>query len=338
MNLNKFGEALFLLFLGMALISSPLLAQNYEDILKLSFNAQSQVNFEGIKKTQIYTPNRIYSFTSKIIYQKPNFIYVEYLDPSQIKGRMIIDDGEKRIEYLPGTDKKIKVLPSLNYPRIKEKKERVLKIMLTNFNISKISEEKILERQVYVVSLYPKDSISLFFKLWIDKKTHLVLKKEKYNPEGKLILSSHYTKVNFNKHFSKENLYDKLSKIPSYIEESSSFSCYTLEEIKARVNFPISFPGYLPPEYIFQEGEVKIEKKTVKMVYTNGLEVIVFFQRPSINITMGPHKQMKFDNLQIRFKEDPYGKTLVWNTKKKTFVLMAEVPLEELIKIARSIK
>ncbi len=329
---------MFPLFLGLLLISSPLLAQKNEDILKLSFNAQFQVNFEGIEKTQIYTSNRVYGFVSKVIYQKPNFIYVEYLDPPQIKGRIIIDDGEKRIEYLPGIKKKIRALPSLNHPQVKEKKERALKIMLTNFNISEIFEGKILERQVYVISLYPKDSISLFLKLWIDKKTHLILRREKYNSEGKLISSSHYIKINFNKHFSKEKFYDQLPRIPSIIEKSPSSSCYTLQEIKARANFPIYLPGYLPPGYIFQEGEVIVKKKAVKLSYTNGLEVIAFFQRPSINITMGPHKQMRFDNVRIRFKEGPYGKTLVWNRKRKTFVLMGEVPLEELIKIARSIK
>ncbi len=340
MSLNKFRRVLFLLFLGMALISSSSLAEKKksEDILRLSFNAQFRVNFEGTEKTQIYTSDRIYGFVSKVIYQKPNFIYVEYLEPPQIKGRIIIDDGEKRIEYLPGINKKIRAFPSLNRPQIREIKKKALKIMLTNFTISKVFEEKILGREVYVLSLYPKDSANPFLKLWIDKKTHLMLRREKYNPEGKLISSSHYIKIDFNRHFPKEKLYGKLFKVPPTIEKPPSSSCYTLQEIKAQANFPVFFPGYLPPGYIFQEGEVIVKKKSVKLTYANGLEVIVFFQRPTINITMKHHEWMRFDDVQIRFREGPHCKTLAWNRKKKTFVLIGEISLEELVKIARSIK
>jgi len=339
MNLNKFWEVfLFLIILSLILVSSPSLAQNGKDILRLSFDAQSQIDFEGIRKIQTYTSDKIHSFVAKVIYQKPNFIYVEYLDPPYLKGRIIIDDGEKRIEYLPRIDKKIKILPSFNCSWIKEKRKKALKITLANFNISKIPEEKILGREVYTLSLSPKNSIGPFLKLWIDKKTYLILRKEKYNPERELILSLYYTKVNFNKHFSKKELYNKLPGIPSISKKFPLPSSYTLQEIKARANFFLSFPGYLPPGYTFQEGEIMVKRKIVKLVYTNGLEVIVLFQRPSAKIAMGPHKWMNFDNLGIRFREGPYGKTLVWNRKKKTFVLMGEVPLEELVKIAQSIK
>ena len=342
MNLNKFWKtSLFLIILSLILIGSPLLAQNSKngkDILKLSLDAQSRVDFEGIRKIQTYTSNRIYSFVAKVIYQKPNFIYVEYLYPPEVKGRIIIDDGKKRIEYLPGIDKKIKILPSLNCSWIKEKRERALKIMLINFNISKIFEEKILGRKTYVLSLSPKNLIGPFLKLWIDEKTHLVLRKEKYNSEREPISVLRYTKVNFNKHFSKKEFYNKLPIIPSISKRFPLPSSYTLQEIKARANFPLSFPGYLPPGYIFQEGEIMVKRKIVKLVYTNGLEVIVLFQRPSAKIAMGHHKWKRFDNPRIRFREGPYGKTLVWDRKKKTFVLMGEVPLGELIKIAQSIK
>jgi len=337
MNLSRSWRVLFLIIFSLTLANSLSLAKEGEDILKLSFDAQFQVDFEGIRKIQTYTSNRIYSFVVKVIYQKPDFIYLEYLDPPRIKGRIIIDDGKKRIEYLPRIDK-IKTFPSLNCPWIKDKREKALKVMLTNFNISKISEAKMLGKEVYVLSLSPKDLVNPSLKLWIDKKTHFILRREKYTPEKELISSLHYTKIDFNRHFFKEKLYDKLPGIPPILEKSPPPSYYTLQEIKARANFPLFFPGYLPPGYIFQEGEIMVKKKAVKLAYTNGLEVIVLFQRPFAKITMEHHKWMNFNDMRIRFREGPYGKTLVWNIKKKTFVLMGELSLKELVKIVRSIK
>ena len=91
MNLSRLWRVLFLIIFSLTLANSLSLAKEGEDILKLSFNAQFQVDFEGIRKIQTYTSNRIYSFVVKVIYQKPDFIYLEYLDPPRIKGRIIID-------------------------------------------------------------------------------------------------------------------------------------------------------------------------------------------------------------------------------------------------------
>ena len=80
------------------------------------------------------------------------------------------------------------------------------------------------------------------------------------------------------------------------------------------------------------------KKRAVKLIYTNGLEVIVLFQTPRMNIRMGHHRFIHSGNLRIRLREGPHGKTLVWDREEKTFILMGEVTLKELIKVASSIE
>ncbi|HDN84869.1 MAG TPA: DUF4367 domain-containing protein [Candidatus Aerophobetes bacterium] len=113
---------------------------------------------------------------------------------------------------------------------------------------------------------------------------------------------------------------------------------YSGEEIKKRANFPLSFPAYLPPGYIFQGGEIIERERTVKLIYTDGLEVIILFQRPYTDILMRKNQWIKWGNLRVRFKESPHGKVFTWNKDKKTFVLIGELPLEEFVKIIQSIK
>ena len=47
---------------------------------------------------------------------------------------------------------------------------------------------------------------------------------------------------------------------------------------------------------------------------------------------------IEFGDVKVRFREGPFGNTLVWSKKNMTFVLMGELNLEEMVKIAHSMK
>lgn len=324
------------LVVSLLLINASLRADQSKDILRLSLDASSHIDFEGIKETIFYTSTKTYRLKARVIYQKPGFIYIEYIEPSQMKGKIIIDNGKQRIEYISNQNK-INTLPSFNCPQIEKIRQKALEIMLNNFQISQLYEEKVLGRRVYVLSLNPKHSIGPLLKLWIDKETYLPLKKEKYGLEGNPLFLLHYVEIKFNKSFPKKVFYDKIPKIPLNKEKIPTLF-YSRQEIEQKVDFPLSLPGYLPPGYIFQGGEIIGEGKTVKLVYTNGLEIIAFFQRPYTDILMRKNQWMRWDNLKIRFQESMHGKVFTWSRGKKTFVLIGELPFEEFIKIIRSIK
>jgi len=338
MNLRKYRIFLSIpIVLSLILFTFPLSAEENEHILNSSLDAHLQVNFEGIGETWFYTPHHKFSFITKVIYQKPDFMYIEYLEPPQAKGEIIIDDGEKRFEYLPQKDE-VKVLPSLNCPKIETRRKKALKIMLANFKISLLSQEKILGRTAYVLYLSPKNSISPSLKLWIDKETYLTLRREKYNPHGELVFFFRYIEAKFNRYFPRKELYDKIPKIPSIQKEPPLLPYYDQQEIADKAGFPIFFPKYLPSGYVFQRAELIKKESSVKLIYTNGLETIVLFQRPQIKIMMRRHRWMMFDNMRIRYKIGHYGSSLVWNRQGRTFILIGDLPLEELKKIVQSIK
>lgn len=327
----------FLIVLALAVIIFPSSAEENERILKSSFEAPSQVNFEGIKKTKLCISSHELSFITRVIYQKPDFTYVEYLEPSRVKGKILIDDGKRRIEYFSQKDK-LRILPSLNSPQIRRRREKAFNIMLSNFNISSLSQEKILGRGVYVVRLSSEKSTGPFLKLWIDKQTYLILREEKYNSQGQLVSSFRYTRVDFNKHFSRDKLYTRIPGMSSLREEPPEVSYYDKEEIVARAHFPVFFPDYLPPGYNFQGAELIEKNSGVKLIYTNGLEMIVLFQISGVDIMMKHHRWMRFEKMRVRYTSGPHGNTLVWNEGDRSFVLIGRLPLEELAKIAKSVR
>lgn len=316
-------------------LTATCFAVENEDILRSSIEAQFEVNFEGIREEQIFSSRGRLDLKARVIYQKPDFMYIEYLEPPELKGKIIIDDGKRRIEYFSQKDK-VKMFPSQHCAQIESRREKILQVLLTNFSISRLSEEKMLGREVYLLNLSPGESIGPSLRLWIDKKTHFILQREKYNPEGELLSFFRYVQAQFGKYIPREALLDNIPRIPSFEEKVPSFSYYGKEEIAGKVNFPVSFPEYTPAGYVFQGAEIT-EGEALKLIYTNGLEFVILFQRPKVDIMMRHHHLMKFDRMRIRYRSGPHGNSLVWDEGKKTFVLVGRLPLEELVKIARSV-
>jgi len=337
MNYGKLWKIIIFTLL-ISLSSTVLsLADEVEDILKYSFDSGIRANLEGIKESKIYTSTQIYTFVTREVYQEPDFMYIEYINPPRVRGRILIDDGKRRIEYIPTTGK-IRVTPSFFSSQIKEKRERNLKVLLKNFEISQLYEEQILGRPVYTISLSPKGISTPLLKIWIDKKTYFTLRKEKYNLNGEPISLFYYKKIQFNKYFPRKRFYQELPSLPQNPETHPFQTYYSLEEIKRKINFSLSLPEYFPRSYVFQEAELMGDRKTVKLIYTNGIDIVVLFQRPRIDVAMRYHRELMFRGMKMRFREGIYGNTLVWSSSGKTFVLIGELPLDEMLKIARSMK
>ena len=312
------------LFLLLNLIVVTSLAMEPEKILSLSLEAQFQIDAEGVKETRVCREEGSYIIRAKIIYQKPDFSYILYLAPPMIKGRRILDNGKLRIKYIPGMNNP-KPSSSLNSPLVRKKREKSLNLILANYTISQLPDEYIAGREVYVISLILQYSGSPGLKTWIDKETFLPLKQERYNSEGKLIFSSQFTEIHFGKELSREELNDitKSVKDRSFLPPHQVIS--DLEELKEISRFPLSFPKYLPSGYSFQEGVLLNGGQRVALTYTNGLETIVLFQGPPINLKIEGDREMPFGT---KFRTD----------KGKTFVLIANISEQELTKIMESIE
>jgi len=334
---QTFFRFIFLMsFFIVGLIVMPTLAIESREILSLSLEAQFQVNIEGIKETQIYLEEKTHTIRVKLIYQKPNFSYMLYLAPFYLKGRKIMDDGRLRIEYILDRNK-FNLFPSPNSFWAKKRKRENLNLVFASYNITQLPDEDIAGRETYVLSLTPKYSGNPGLKIWIDKKTFLVLKQERYNSEGKLVVSSAFTEIHFGKRISPE----ELNGMPKSLEKRELPSrriIYNLQKLREEIKFPLSFPGYLPAGYNFQEAILLNDGRRVALTYTNGLGTIVFFQSPAVNIKIRGHREIFFKKKLGQLQSSIGAKTLVWTGEKKTFVLIADISEEELAKIAESIE
>jgi len=326
---QKLLRYIFILVILSGGTASPLLAIEPKEILTRSLEAQFQLDFEGIQKTEFRLPGRGCTTTTRVIRQKPDFTYTATLSPSRIKGLVTLDDGEFRMEYIQGSNKS-KFFPSLNSPQAKEIKRKSLNLRFINYKISRLLDSYILGRPVYVISL-SRHPGNLRRKVWIDKKTFLRLKQEDYNSKGKLISAFHYTKIHFDRRFSKEKFYQEFPQKLRRKASPSQDRFLSLKDLRRKIRFPVSVPHYLPPDYEFQEAVLLFKGRAVKLTYTNGLGVICLFQMPA-NIKLGGYPRTKINGFEG-------AHSLEWKKRRRTFVLEADdISEKELIKIKQSVK
>ncbi len=321
---QKVLQCLLVLIILSGGITSALLAIEPKEILTRSLEARFQLNFEGIQKTEFRRSGKRYIITTRIIRQKPDFTYTATLAPARFKRWIALDDGEFRIEHIRGSNK-FEFFPSLNSSEAKEIKRKSLNLIFINYKISKLLDGYILARPVYVISLIPKHSDNPRRKVWIDKKTYLPLKEEDYNWKGELISAFHYTKIHFDRRFSKEKFYGEFPQTTRK-KVSSPERFLRLKDLRRKIRFPVFFPQYLPAGYEFQEAVLLFKGRAVKLTYTNGLGVICLFQ-------MAPRGYP-----ETIFKDFEGAYSLEWKKGGRTFLLMADISRKELIKIKQSVK
>ena len=301
-----------------------------------TFSAPFQVNIEGIKTERVYTREGTMTVSARVVLQQPQFIYMEYLEPTDAKGQILVDDGKSRVCFTPQLNK-VTVLPSLVSPLLKQRRERTMDILFENFMITDPIATTFLDRDAWVVSLRPKSGGIQVLKLWIDKETSLILKKERYDATGKLMSSEAYTSIQFDITVDKQILLENVPPTPTLAQDAISQLFLTLQEMRLRVARSLYAPTYVPSGYMFQEGEL-LNDSTIKLVYTNGMDIITLFQRPRIKVEMEYEHEVKSGNLSLKFKRTALENTLVWGERGKTFVLMGPISLEDMLEMAKSIQ
>ncbi len=307
------------------------------EILSRSLEAQCQLDLEGIKRTEFHTGRENSVLTAGFIRLGRDFSYLLYVSPSRLKGRMVLDDGSSRKDYIPD-EKKLRVYPSLNSRSMQQERQNNLNLLAANYTISRQRDEFILGRPSYVISVMPKSPGNPRLDIWIDKKTYFPLKKQRYNAEGKLIVSSSFIPFDLRKEVFRERVYQSVRRIRGKRKAVLSPRSYTLDEVGRMVKYHLGVPEYLPRGYILRGVDLLDEGKTAKLTYTDGLGVICLFQRPRVNIKMRSFEKLRFGNLEGKLRAREDEKTLVWNKSGVTFILMGDILKKELGRIAESVK
>lgn len=305
------------------------------DRLRAAQAAEERLTLRGALNTVSFFAEGSVS-SEVVVSRKPGKSRWEYRSPA-LKGLVILEKGETVIRL----DAATKTAHVSRPPREPNR----LDLLLKNYRVSYEKEESIVGRRADVIAIHPKQAGGPSKKVWVDRATGLILRSEYYNSERKLSTLTFYTDVDWNPSLS-DDLFEAPAGWRQVALDDEAQRHWDKDALSREVGFTVREPSYRPAGYVldgFHLYHFRCGVAAAHLRYVDGLNSVSVFARftqcprghRGRGFQWGRRRQGRgdcelFDNRQ--------GKMLVKRSGNLTFVLVGDLPQEELQKIADSIR
>jgi outer membrane lipoprotein-sorting protein len=291
------------------------------------------------------------STTAKIINKMPDKNRVEYLEPPELAGQVMVSNGKTIWTYTPSKKEVIK----MDMPEINRTNEfdytNLIKDLLKGTDVSYEGTDNFEGRSVYLIRASPK-SDSMFmgmrYSMWVDSENWMPLKIEYFDMDDKLVMSLQYQDIIFNTGIPDSDFEFTVPEGVTVVtkEFPSPPREMTLEEVREEVNFTVLTPAYLPEGYVFANATVfkYDDMESVSMRYKKDFEMLMISERVTNNEIPKPEIG-DMEKVSINGADGKLitllgnSKMLVWSIGNiELTMLSGTFSKEEMIKIAESVK
>ena len=316
---------------------------------------------------QSFTCNMVMSSNNETMvmnyaYKQPNMIRMEYTEPSEVVGQVMVSNGTYIWMYDPTEN----IVKTANIPESaqtnRSRDALFLKDLIDTCTIVPNGAGTVSGRQCHRITATPEDvSMPMSVEVWLDKWNWMPLKIETYQND-ELMMSMEYQDVEFNVDIPNSTFEFEIPEGATVesADETAAPKTMTIEEAQAEVSFDIKEPVYLPQGYGMESvmvTPVSASEDGVILVYTNATDenalsaqlTAVQLVESEYNESAEPIMSPEGDNETITVgdgydctmttMETPFGKTVVlhWNDGTRDYMLAGSLDREEMINITNSI-
>lgn len=165
------------------------------DLYQRSLGADDVFSYRGRQVTTYWRTG--HTVAVLVAHNAPGKRRIDYLAPDTQRGRSLVTDEHQEWQYDPRTSRLLHRLRAANAEAVEDAAQSY-DLLRTNYILQVLPQAKIVaDRKAYVVTVTRKAGHSLARKLWIDAATGLVLKRENYREDGKLVLTVADTEISF---------------------------------------------------------------------------------------------------------------------------------------------
>lgn len=285
---------------------------------------------------------------AKMLNKLPGKSRIEYLEPAEMAGQVMVNDGNTIWSYDPRTNEVTKMdLPEndksfeMDYMFIKE--------LLNQTDISYQTTEKFEGRNVYIIKASPKNAGMMMggrYNMFVDSETWMPLKIDMLDKDDKLIISIEYREIKFNTGIPDSEFEFKIPAGTKVIAQDPITlpKELTLEEARNQADFTILSPSYLPAGYSFKSATVmKFDRiEMVTLLYMDGTKRLSITEKIKENtpaVDMDGVEKVSINGAEGKLISLPIGgNMLTWSSAKLDFMMSSELSREDAIKVAESMK
>ena len=254
---------IIILFAQASAIATP------AEVAEKAFSSEQRTSFSGVMVNTVYLPEGAQSSIVRVqrLRSKSRMDYTS----GPLRGVTLVDDGQS-VYRISKASKSVVTTSTAERPSN-------LKLLLANYNALGAGTEMIAGRRAQVLRLDPKHAGNPKVKLWVDSKTGVVLRNERYLYNGKLAARSEYKSIN----------YSSIPQVSSFTPPAgwhimtapAGAHAISAKQLESKVGFSLLKPSYVPSGYVLAGHFLQTTGRGMPMAalkYTNGLNTISIFE------------------------------------------------------------
>jgi len=310
-------------------------------LLRASIAAPKSVSYVGQFENVRFSSNRATATIVKVEHRAPAATRRWYVAPEALYGDYIITRGTTTYEF---DTKRAKEIVSHD-PQLDNEVasaasfERVMR----NYRAILDGDATIAERPTISVELLNKYTGERAERVWIDRRTHLVLKKEEYHANGSVASQTRFEELRYT------------DTIPEDIFSTDTPAGYSrvtgpevtmldadIDHVIAQAGFKPIEPQSLPQGFTETSGGVGTVNgvRTLHLLYSDGLRSISLFENATgaaADFGSLRPKTIYFEGHDAQYVEDGPTTLLTWKEHGLYFALVGDLMRSELVEIAKSV-
>jgi outer membrane lipoprotein-sorting protein len=314
-------------------------------IVERAFSACALVDHVARQTTTVYTGTRPVTTQVEVAYRSPCLSRIVFLSPP-LKGVTVLDDGERTVRLDPlhamvvvGTSAMAAASDTpgasgreAGKQAEQQREKQRLALLEQNYRAIFTGAEKIAGRLAYRVELRPRHPGNPWKRLWIDRRSGVILASEDYDGQSRRTRASRVEQIEF-----RREPFNAVRPSPSLIhfarpEPATETEVRPREKISQAVGFKVLQPTYLPPGYRWEASylygcQCGCGVPAARLQYVDGLNTISVLQ-------CGHRCQHESD---CGFRPLPQGSAVRVIAGDNTVVVTGELDRRELVKIAKSL-
>jgi len=321
-------------------VSATAPAEDPAALLRASAQAPATVSYVGQLQTVRFSSNRANATIVRIEHRAPSMTRRWYLAPESLYGDYTITRGNETYEF--DTKRALVTVtrnPQLDSLATAENLQRVLE----NYRPMYGGKEILAGRPTLSLVLLNKYTGERAMRIWIDERTHLMLKKEEYHANGAVAAETRFEDVNYT---------DRIPDGVFSTDPPSGYAEVQGHDIAARssdiggvireADFSPITPKDLPQGFQLVSADVADvgAVKTLHLLYSDGLRSISLFENATgaaADFGQLRPKTTSFEDHEAQYVEDGPTTLLTWKEHGLYFALVGDQLLTELVEIAKSV-
>jgi len=310
-------------------------------LLRESVAAPESVSYVGQVETVRFSSNRATATIVKIEHRAPALTRRWFVAPEALYGDYVITRGmamyqfdTKRekvtVSHVPANDEQLAT--TSNFDRV-----------LQNYRPIFDGAGTVADRATTSIVLINKYTGERALRVWIDRDTHLVLKKEEYHASGAVASQTRFEELRYTGSIP-DGIFSTDAPPGSERAAGQDITAPTSDVDAAIKNAGFSpyRPGDLPQGFMLARAEVTTVNgvRTLHLIYSDGLRSISLFENDAnaaADFGALRPKTTHFEGHAADYIEDGPTTLLTWKEHGLAFALVGDLLLPELVQIARSV-